>query len=404
MGHMRGRILWLACVLTAGLALWPGKAHGQGAEFPRPDVEIPWPLGHDRIDKGGLFLAAEFLMWQQNNPVHSQIIAKRGFQEFSGGTLGITGIPGAFLGSGKPALDAQDVGGPTTFQPGFKIDIGWRFEDGSVLDVSYLNLQKAVYTHTATLVPPNGQFGDNGADLFLFSPVFNFPAQYGGPANKVGTLFPFNIPGNVFGIWNGATRETIEFDQRTQEIQAQYRVPIYETECWRSYGLVGPRFFWIWERFKWTTVSSNADGEEQPFWSAIYTNIVSNRMYGPFIGCGQDWYLGHGFAVNLDVDVAVLLDIARERAEYALGEKDLPPINKRTRTTYTVVPEGHASANIWWYPTEAVQLRVGYQAMGFLNTRGFHTPVDFNWGAVDPPYKHINRYFQGLNAGIAIIF
>jgi len=168
--------------------------------------------------------------------------------------------------------------------------------------------------------------------------------------------------------------------------------------------LVGPRFFWIWRRFKWTTVSSAANGDELPIWEAIYTNIVSNRMYGAHMGFGQEWYLGHGFAASLDVEGALLLDVVRERAEYALGEKDLPPINKRTKTDYSVVPEAQASANLWWYPTEGVQLRLGYEAMGFFNTKGFHKPVDFNWGAVDPPYEHIFRFFHGLHAGIALIF
>jgi hypothetical protein len=387
-----------------GLGLRPAAVHGQGAEFPRPDTEIPWPLSHDRIDKGGLYLGAEFVMWKQTNPIHNQPIAFSGLQEFEGGTTGISGIPGFFIGSHIERLNAEAVGGPGTFQPGFKVFAGWRFEDGSALEVSYLNLQKAVYTHTVTDVPQGGQFGDNSSDRFLFSPVFNFPHQYGGPLDKAFTTFPFILPGDFFGIWNGAIRETIEFDQRTTQIEALYRVPIYETEYCRFYGLVGPRFFWIWERFKWTTVSSDANGTELPEWVAIYTNIVSNRMYGAFIGVGQDWYLGHGFAANVDVEGALLLDVVRERAEYALGQKDLPPINKRTRTDYSPVGEPSASVNLWWYPTEAIQMRFGYQVMGFFNTKASRAPVDFNWGAVDPGYNHNIRLFHGLNAGIALIF
>lgn len=402
---MRGRITWLAYLFVAGLALRPAAAYGQeGAQFPRPEVELPVPLGHDRIDKGGLYLAGEFVMWKQSNPVHSQQLAISGLQEFEGGTTGITGIPGAFLGNGNERLNAESAGGPSTFQPGFKVIGGWRFQDGSALEVSYLNLQKAIYTHTATQIPQNGQFGDNGANLFLFSPVFNFPHQYGGPLNKAFTAFPFIIPGDFFGIWNGAVRETIEFDQRTTQIEGIYRVPIHENEYCRMYGYVGPRFFWIWERFKWTTWSADAAGNEMPQWTAIYTNIVSNRMYGAFVGSGQEVYLGHGFAVSLDIEGALLLDIARERAEYALGAKNLPPINKRTITAYSAVPEPAAKINLWWYPTEGIQLRVGYEVMGFFFTRGFHQPVDFNWGAVNPQYLYTNRLFQGLNAGIAFIF
>ena len=60
---MRGRILWAACVVTAGLLLLPAPAHGQGAEFPQPDTQMPWPLGHDRIDKGGPFVDGEFVIY-----------------------------------------------------------------------------------------------------------------------------------------------------------------------------------------------------------------------------------------------------------------------------------------------------------------------------------------------------
>jgi hypothetical protein len=401
---MCGRIFGLAMLLTAAWAALPGRALGQGAEFPRPDVEMPWPLGHDRIDRGGLYLLGEFVMYQQTNPIKSQELAFSGFQEFTGGTSGITGIPGAFNGNHTLRLDANAVSGPKTFQPGFKIGIGWRFEDGSVLEINYMNLQKAVYNHTATFVPPNGQFGDNGANLFLFSPVFNFPQEFGGPANKVGALFPFNIPGNVFGIWNGASTESIEFDQRTSGGDIVYRVPIAEVECYRCYGLVGPRFFWIWERFKWRTVSTDASGNAGAIDAAIYTNIVSNRMYGAHLGFGQDWYLGHGFGFSLDLEGAVLLDIVKERAEYALGEKDLPPVSKRSITAYETVPQIQARADLWWYPHEAIQLRLGYEFLGFFNTKGSQVPVDFNWGAINPGYANIFRWFQGMNAGIAIIF
>jgi len=35
---------------------------------------------------------------------------------------------------------------------------------------------------------------------------------------------------------------------------------------------------------------------------AIYTNIISNRMYGVFAGCRNEWYIGHGFACQLDLN------------------------------------------------------------------------------------------------------
>jgi len=205
-------------------------------------------------------------------------------------------------------------------------------------------------------------------------------------------------------IWNAASLESIEFDPRASQIEASLRVPMHETECWRIYGLVGPRFFWVWERFKWRTVSTNLQGEASPFDVGIYTNIVSNRMYGAHVGIGQEWYLGHGFAVNCDVEGALFLDIIKERAKYELGEKDEAPQNKRAITDYRIVPEPEVRFNLMWYPHEAIELRVGYDAMLFFNTKASKTPVDFNWGQVAPPWSDYTRLFHGFNAGVAIIF
>jgi hypothetical protein len=404
MGHMRGRILWLACVLTASIALAPAPARGQGAEFPQPDVQLPWPLGHDRMDKGGLFLHGEFVMFKQTNPVKEEPVAFTGFQLFT--NLGQLALPGAFIGSHQLRLDTEDVAGPSTYQPGFRVGIGWRFENGAVLDLSYMNLQKAVYNHSASLVPPNGQVGPFQENTFLFSPVFNFPIEFAGPPNKVSSTFGQGGDplGAAFGIWNGAIEQSLEFDQRTSEVQLTLRVPIFETECWRCYGLVGPRFFWIWERFKWRTVSADALGDSLPTDVGIYTNIVSNRMYGPHLGCGQEWYLGHGFACNVDLDGALYLDIVKERAKYELGLKDASPQSKRSITDYAIVPEARANLGIMWYPHEAIQIRAGYDAMAFFNSKASKQPIDFDWGSVAPPYSHIFRLFHGFNAGIAIIF
>lgn len=401
---MRTRTFWLAWLLTAGMALAPATARAQ--ELPRPDFELPVPLGHDRMDKGGLFVAAEFAMFRQTNPLRHQDLAFRGFVDFNGG---VTGVPGAFVGDHSVALDARDAGGPGTYQPGFKVGIGWRFHDGSVLEVNYMWLQKAVYNATATGPgTPGSRFGANLENTFLWSPVSNFPSAYSGPiVDSFGNdadVGNSKLPGAGFGIWNAADIMSIDFQQRTQQLEATWRKPIFDTEYWRCYGLIGPRFFWIWERFKWRTVDEDLQGNASPLDVAVYTNIVSNRMYGAHMGVGNEWYLGHGFAVSLDLQGAVFIDIIKERAKYELGEKDAPPQNKRSITDYTGVPEIEGSLNLWWYPHEAIQLRVGYDAMVFFNTKASRTPVDFNWGAVAPPYEHVIRVFDGLNAGIALIF
>src|SRR5262249_39112783 len=163
-------------------------------------------------------------------------------------------------------------------------------------------------------------------------------------------------------------------------------------------------FFWIWERFKWRTVSNDEFGNAMPQDVAIYTNIVSNRMYGGHMGFGQDWELGHGLGVSPGVEGATLLGIVPGRGQWGLGDKDLAPHNKRPITAYDTVPEAQAKLNLWWYPHEAIQLRVGYEVMGFFGTKGIHSPIDFNWGSVAPAYEHVFRFFHGLNAGIALVF
>jgi hypothetical protein len=138
---------------------------------------------------------------------------------------------------------------------------------------------------------------------------------------------------------------------------------------------------------------------------AIYSNIVSNRMYGCFIGCGQDWWLGHGFSVSLDLRAAVLLDIVKERASFELGAKDSPPISKRSITDYTVVPQVQGTLYISYNPIEAVQIRLGYDVMAFFNTIASEKPIVFDWGGVDPAFNHqFIRYFNGIQASLGFVF
>ena len=80
--------------------------------------------------------------------------------------------------------------------------------------------------------------GSRLEDTFLFSPVFNYPTTYAGPAFKITNGNPFAM----YGIWNGATEMQISFTQQNTQIDMTYRIPVYENECWRTYGLAGPRY------------------------------------------------------------------------------------------------------------------------------------------------------------------
>ncbi len=97
---------------------------------------------------------------------------------------------------------------------------------------------------------------------------------------------------------------TLLFLQRAEQIQATYRKPFYETESYRASALVGPRFFWIEDKFRWTTTDLDYFGQSSPIYEGIYNNQVDNRMYGVRAGLQQEWYLGCGFAAMLTTEAA----------------------------------------------------------------------------------------------------
>lgn len=403
---MRTRTSWLTLLLMVGLTLSPKTAFGQGGlDYVPPDPVWPIPTFSSRPENGGPFTFGEFVMFRQTNPLRHQTIATRGFIDQDGSTG--FGPPGTYIGDGSVALEARQAGGPNSYQPGFNIGLGWKFRDGSVVDVSWMHLAKKTNFAGAALI--GGPLGFNPGLLlqntFLTAQVFNFPIEYAGPATDLAV----GNPNATFGIWNAADHMTIEFNQRTEQIQGRFRVPVFETENCRTYGLTGARFFWIWERFKWRTVDADITGAASAFDVAQYTNIVSNRMYGPFVGCGTEYYCGSNrlgaYAISLDLDAALLLDVVKERAKYELGEKFAPPQSKRSITDYKIVPEVSAAVKLWWYPAEGIQIQVGWDFMAFFNTIAGRNPVDFDYSRVTPAWERVPvRFFDGFRAGIGFIW
>jgi hypothetical protein len=416
---MRTRTSWLALVLTAGAMWTPMSVRGQ--EVPAlTDPTFPLPLYHDRPEKGGFYAAGEFLFWRQTNPLHNQVIAVRGLLDFDGSiTADLNGtvinptngqppiiVPGqpmvgTFLGSGTPALVADQVKGPLSYEPGWRLTAGWRFRDGLAVEFSWMSLVEAKYASGATLVPPGLQAGPLLLDTFLFSPVFNFPNDFAGPPLKLALGNPFA----AYGIWNGASVMSIQFVQRFTQYDLNARVPIFETDYCRCYGLAGFRHVSMWERFQWRTVAEDFQGQAGQDDVAIYSNIVSNQMYGPTIGCGNEVYFGHGFSLSLDLRAALMMDFVHEIVRYDLGQENATAISaKRGAKEYTVVPELDAIVNAWWYPIEGVQVRVGYNLLNFFNTISSPNPVSFNFGNLDPGYSRTYRFIDGFQAGIGFIF
>ena len=166
---MRTRTGWLALMLTTGIALLaPSTGWGQGntgGDVPPEDPPTFLPLYHDRPETGGFFAAAEFLWWRQTNPVKEQLIAVRGFTDTTGavqdalnllnGDNAKQSVPGTHFGSSLAALDADQVSGPGSYEPGFDITLGWRFEDGISLEFTWRHLQDVKYTASAGPIPAN---------------------------------------------------------------------------------------------------------------------------------------------------------------------------------------------------------------------------------------------------------
>jgi hypothetical protein len=260
------------------------------------------------------------------------------------------------------------------------------------------------YSASASLASPFFRSRADLTDTFLVAGVYNFPPAYAGPDVKTQFDADTNNPtGNFYGIWNGASEMVISYTNRFTTAEAGARVPLFDTDYSRIYGLGGLRYAWFFERFRWRTVSTDILGAAFPADVANYTNTLSQRMYGPFFGCGHEVYLGKRFSVALDLTGSALLNVVKERAKYELGDNSTQ--NKRSRNDFTVVPNANADLNLMWYPIEGVQMRVGWTAQTYFNTRNMLNPIAFNYGAIDPVYNfQAFRLVQGLNVGIGLFF
>jgi hypothetical protein len=450
---MRSKTGWSALLLAAGVALAPTGARAQYGDAAQATIQgspvvpapslfrgqmgvdkmeeppIPLPVGHPRMDVvGGVYTACEFVMFRQTNPIGHQLLAIRGLVDVDGSITGdlngtqvfgdqnppfiIRGpiLPGNFLGTATPALFSDDLKGQQSFQPGYKITLGYRFNSGSAIETSYMSLVKVTYAANASLIPTNYAnlaAGPALADSFLFAPFFNLPPEFAG-ANQELAL---GNPGAAFGIFNGAINMSIFFKQFFQDWDIRGRVPWFQDDCTRIYGYGGARFAWIWEQFGLRAVSADFTGNSRPEDVGVYTNTISNRMYGSFAGVGVERYLGAGFGVGVEAEGAFLLDIVKARGQVQNGDRPTSVrdtgfvIVKKAITDFKPVGEFAANAQLYWYPIEGVQFRAGYNFMTFLNTLQSRDPVAFDARNFEPDWKNRPiRYLDGFNAGIGFIF
>lgn len=383
-----------------------GQTYAEGGDFQmpgRPEIIAPIPTGNP--SGNGFFASAEFLYYSQTFALGSQVVAQRGLVDSSGL---LTGTPGTFIGSGETAL-TTDQFGRRSAQPGWRIQLGYKFDNGVAVYASFSQTVDQSYSAGASLATFRFANQSDLANSYLFSPVFNFPPDYAGPLVKTGfDLFAPgqggapNAGGNFYGIWNGASVMTLKFQQRFTTGELGARVPLLQTDYSRVYGLGGARYAWFFEKLEWRTVSMDVVGRAFPSDTATYTNILSQRMYGPFVGCGHEVYLGKRFALTADVTGALLMSVIKERNYYELGDSTTKA--KRSLNDFDIVPNGNIDVNLCWYPIEGVQMRVGYTFQMYFNTKNMEEPIAFNYGALDPPYGNIFRYVQGLNVGLGLFF
>jgi hypothetical protein len=410
---MHSKSIWRPFLLTALAALATtgvGRAQPQnfGEDYAPPDTVFPFPLGSTHPEEGGLYTAGEYVQYRQTNPLKDQIVAVRGLAIVDNTTnippFGVLPVP-TFIGSGQVALDVHQVTGPNDYQPGFAFTLGYKFADGSAWEFKYMYITEVNLHASATQVPAGFAVGQNFENSFLFSNVFGFPNDYNGPSQKLATDTGTS-GSSAPGIWNGASIMTEQFLQRTQMYEMTYRQPIFETETYRLSGIVGPRFVWIWERYKWTAadidLTTNASG---PQFEAQYNNIVSNRLYGAHAGFQQECYLGHGFATICTIQGGAFVDTAKTEAIYELARGAVGPGSKRALHYWLPSLEAQATVGISWFPIEGVELRAGYDFQAFFNTESSPNPIDFNYGAVNPQYiSSTVRFLDGLNIGLAFNF
>lgn len=358
---------------------------------------IPIPTGH--AGDAGFYTSVEFVFLTQTRAMGNQTIAYRGYVDSTGG---ITGVPGTYVGSGQVALNTNMLG-RTTYSPGTRLELGYKFDDGTQLYANYLHLFDAHYSAGATLATPYARSRVDLSDTFLVSGVFNFSPKFAGPGQKTTFDPPGSGASQTYGIWNAASTMDIRFTQRFQQAEVGGRMPLFQTEYSRVYGTAGARFAWFFERFAWITRSYSVDGSSNPQDAAFYTNTLSQRMYGPFVGCGHEIFLANQFSMSVDLSGAMLLGVVKERTKYELGDRSTRA--KRSANEFSLVPNANAAVNLWWYPVEGVQVRLGYQAMSFFNTKNMEEPVGFDMGAIDPRYDtQAFRLLHGFNFGVGLFF
>jgi hypothetical protein len=195
----------------------------------------------------------------------------------------------------------------------------------------------------------------------------------------------------------------VKFSSQYTQSDLGLRSPMFATDYSSIYALAGARYAWFYDKFYWLANDLDNSGNLAPQFAAKYQNNLSQRMYGLFVGVGHEVYLGNMFSASLDLTGAAFMSVEKMRAKYEL--MDLSTESKYGRESYAVVPSATAEFNVWFYPVEGVQMRLGYMAMSYFDTQYMKNPIGFNFGNIDPGYAtKVFRLVHGFNVGIGFFF
>src|SRR5205823_4838248 len=145
-------------------------------DYFQPSTLLPLPL-NPNLPAGGPYAALSFVYYEYTNPLKPQSI---GFSGFIVTNPDVGSPVGTVIGSGIERLNVQQVTG-MQYTPGFKIDLGYRFQDESTLSLSWTHLFQTHKSAAATFAVAGFKVGDDFRDAFISSPVFNFPPEFSGP-------------------------------------------------------------------------------------------------------------------------------------------------------------------------------------------------------------------------------
>jgi hypothetical protein len=395
MGATKHRGAW---GIVALLLLAPAAVRGQDTYSP-PSWTLPFPTGSTRPEEGGLFVNTSFAGYQISNPLKNQTIARRGFRIYDT-SLGTA--PGAFIGPGTDAINSQQLRDDRSWQPGFTFNVGYKFQDGSALELNWFFLSSANYSYGATPDIRDGKVNEDFANTFLTAFVYNEPLEFSGPPGKVNGASDFG----VFGLFNGATIMTQKFQQRFQQWELVYRWVVHETEDTRISGIIGPRYAWFWEKYQLRSVNFTADGGGGGLSdTGLYSAISSNRMYGVTAGAQCEQYLGHGFACIYEGRASTFLNSVKQRGKFETANKyGGDPSSKFARREFTLVPELQGSIGLMWFPTETIQLEFKYEGMVFFNTLATQRPMAFDYLKPRPDWQSTIRWLHGFQVAVGTHF